>query len=419
MDFETRGSNCDRDASIFSISEIASRLLNQQRESTRSEDRKYSESGSSDKFEQSFRECENENSEKLSLIQFAQPPQEQFYGCVYRKSRQGRSHDVRERRAAEKKLLENEVSTNNYYETAPDCFLCNRNDCFSDGVCTNCGYVDEDFKYYGNVHLPMPPKSKSYKRSVHYQQRIAQLFGRGPWLPDAIINAIEDFIYETVESSFGEPQFWGQYTFKRIFSILGYSTKLATYWIQVRKRLFGGRIVVLNLHDDNLSTTFYQPILHYDHKTGEKKLIENKLLGRPIWIGGLIPWQVTIDDYTLLRMKMKYECVSRAFDAVLNKRLGSTHPLARNNILNLNYVQVQLARQESVEIFEHIAPFLVQLNSSNQPRINNERWQIINSFCAENFALVTDPISGENFYFDWPYIPLTEEDIEKYFTYFH
>lgn len=166
----------------------------------------------------------------------------------------------------------------------------------------------------------------------------------------------------------------------------------------------------------------------------------------------------------------RYFCISNAFDRCLRKSgntgvddamdgsnttlevskgtpppSSSTQPfLFRNNIINLNYTIVQLARLESKSLFVEMAPYFPQLYSQYQPRINNARWRKLIDYCQREYREVADPVHGDLYGFEWDrgfrtevweeggdnslvslthyslidLNALTQEDLLKYFFYF-
>lgn len=378
-----------------------------------------------------------------------QPDQDAFFGYYFRKSRQGRSHEVRNRAANRHRLLSSSQQLDNRLSSSsllssicPECYTPDNSSRSNTGTCIGCGHTYQSYRITDTdrdislVHF-RNPRSKGYLRVVHFRQRRNQLLGLGPWIHNKIINRIEDFLYSYTDYTeacpgipASDPERWGPLSFKRILDHLGYGKlKLSRYWIQIRRRLNFGRMIVLNHHNDELSTSYHQP--YYIKKNGEKFLVKQKLIGRAIWDGGLSPWEVSLSPEMITLLEIKFHYVNLAFDATLNKRTlehyssGNTaaEDLNRFNIINLNYIQIQLIRIESEELFQETAKFLPQLTSKNQPATNNERWKILMDYCLAHFSVHSyrdsDSNSGDMCTeLKWDFIPLTNRDIELYFRFF-
>lgn len=218
-----------------------------------------------------------------------------------------------------------------------------------------------------------PPKnpSKPYSRVVHLRQRLAQLTCRDPKQEDSVVYQIGQYI----ENHF-EPEvipYIGKNTFASVCRKLGLKAKIATHWMSLRKEL----LMFPFIDKDDLP----------------RQLLNN--------------------------VTMRYYCISQAFLHTLKKQTPSDRsPLKRNNVINLNYVMIQLFRLEGEQWFQVLAKFLPQLISFHQPRLNNERWKILIEYCREHYPMVEDPIRGTCYRFFWDFLELTEQDIIKHFFYF-
>jgi hypothetical protein len=92
----------------------------------------------------------------------------------------------------------------------------------------------------------------------------------------------------------------------------------------------------------------------------------------------------------------------------------------RRNIVNVNYVTVQLLRLESEEVFQAWGKYFPQLTSKKQPRMNNERWQILMKGCRERYEYFSFQKTEEVIYLgDWEYKELTPDLIKDHCQFFH
>lgn len=290
------------------------------------------------------------------------------------KGRQGRSAAVRKRKAEERAALT--LSLN-----VEKCQECGSSDDFvedyssGDLVCTRCGAVGQGgglaFSCFAFTHNPN--SSKPYQKVVHFRQRISQLLCRDPEQDEEKVEKLRVYISAN-QALLGSPNFYGIKTFSMICRKVGISPKLASHWMQLRKRL-------------ELEPSCSPP--------PSAKLLH--------------------------RITMRYICIANCFESTLKKRKGeeANSPLKRNNVINLNFSIIMLIRIESEEEFERLAKFFPQLISQNQPGINNRRWEIILEECRKKYQRFADPLRGEPFEFDWPYKPILVEDLVKHFYFFH
>lgn len=290
-----------------------------------------------------------------------------------KRMRQGRNKESRERENNAKDLRRKICEANNGLD--PDlcelvCSDCNRNDFVEDHasgdmICLDCGVVKSTggLGFNQNMIL-MKNQSKNYKRVVHFQQRISQLMATDPELDDEVFERIRE-VLENVEKTYQI----GKKHFCRLFKRMGINPKMASHWIQLRVRL---------------------------------------------------GWEESIEFHPdfLLRLKARYFCLDRAFDATLFIPTGTkrTSPLQRKNIINLNFSIPMLIRLEDEETFRRVAKYFPQLTNQNHPNINNERWKVLMEYCQKTYQRMVLPVKEMEFYFEWPYIPLTYEDIFGYFS---
>jgi len=287
-----------------------------------------------------------------------------------KKGRQGRSKAsrLRDKQHVEdkKKMEEHE---NKFVQKCMECMEENRliEDHHSgDLICENCGVIQADGglgfsdKMFSNLKM-----SKMYQREVHFQQRIASLLSTDPALPESVIEEIGKEIELNLDKYKGTTETFGKVTFSQVLSKLHLDRRLSRHWIQIRKRL------------------------------------------------GYKPSVPPINGSTLSKIKLRYQCISRAFSKCLYAPNHSSkqHHLQRKNILNLNYVMVQLLRLEDQQSYKQLACFFPQLASDNQPQLNNKRWKILMEYCSTNFEQYSDPKVEENHDFHWEYKPLETQHI--------
>lgn len=296
------------------------------------------------------------------------------------KGRQGRSKEVRERKEREKR--EREMILGPQQSPLSTCVGGCKNPTFledhasGDLICMECASVQSSGGLsFGDNDNSSKTNSKPYMRIVHWRQRLAQMRTIDPEQKQEHVDMIGEFIREKFEGE-KNPAFIGKSTFASICRKLNLDPKISTHWIQLRKRLG-----IEPFLDENC----------FDPEIGA-------------------------------RVNMRYFCVSIAFQNTLQKK-GSklvkvTEELLRNNVMNLNFVIVQLFRLESEELFRKLAKYLPQLISQKQPRINNMRWRVIMEYCKTHYSVVSDPVKGNFFSFEWKYIPLTTSDLLSYFYFF-
>lgn len=235
-----------------------------------------------------------------------------------------------------------------------------------DTICENSGLVvcTQGFGASSMI-MHTKPVSPGYKRLTHFQQRLAQLVGKGPQLSNKQIGQI---FWEMDFSLGGDTA--GKKTFREVIKRLGMKSKLGENWIQIRMKLF------------------LKPV-------PEKRMMNPDLKER---------------------LRMRYLCIENAFMRTLYvpKRGKGTNQLKRKSIININYVIAQLLRLEDEEAFLHFLPFLPQLAGSGQPLKNNQRWEILIDYCKVHYQRFSEPKHEKIFYFHWEYLPITEESLELF-----
>lgn len=277
------------------------------------------------------------------------------------KGRQGRSKKVREEQRKRKEQMEQMGYGGQVFL---GCTYCSKRDSMledletGDMVCGNCGVVGQTGLMASSQSTMNPPLSKPYQKRVHYQQRIAQLRNIDPRLPKEVVRSVERYVFQNLDS-LPSTDVIGIGSFGRILKILGYPSKLASHWIQLRVELFGDK-------------------------------------------------PVEIPTETLKRCSMRYFCIAQAFDLNLEKirelnqlYKNDKNGLRRKNIINLNYTIVQIFRLESEELFRLVAPYFPHVRSPVQPRLNNQRWRILIDYCEKHYKLACDPVHGDLYSFQW------------------
>lgn len=112
----------------------------------------------------------------------------------------------------------------------------------------------------------------------------------------------------------------------------------------------------------------------------------------------LHPSDVNIDLEVQSRMRTRYVCVTMAF-----KNLDKE----RRNIYQLNYIIGRLLKMESPAEYALFAKFLPLSKTPKQPDADNERWEKIMRWCRKRFPKT-----------NWPFEPVSEEEMENTFSFF-
>jgi hypothetical protein len=304
-----------------------------------------------------------------------------------KKGRQGRSAEVRKRKAWEKEgwtevkqvdgttcFQQLITGVNQSFSQCPECMGRNFIEDHSSGdlICGDCGVVvSEGGIAFSENQFVLPRNfSKPYQKVVHFRQRISQLLCKDPELDDEIIQTIFEYIKKNPH--LGDSSIFGIKTFSLICRKTQLNPKIASHWLQIRKRL------------------------------------------------EIAPFVGEISKDLIQRITMRYICISHCFEHSLSKKGNQGQsPLFRNNVLNLNYSIIQLIRIESEADFKRLAKFFPQLISQNQPALNNERWKILLERCQKQYPQFSDPVKGDYYRFDWPYIPLKADDLINHFYHFY
>jgi len=289
-----------------------------------------------------------------------------------KKGRQGRSHAVRNKlEEIRKREKEERLNLKLIYEKQILCSYCKKeteiidDESTAESICTECGTIVEGSRLFHqeltssikdneknfNIHENC---SKPYKRVSHFQQRIAQLSGKGPAVEDYIVKKIDDYcIKNNIDL---ENVFKKEMSF--ILKKLELPRKISSHYIQIRKRLN-----VFNV------TELPQEL---------KQRLKERFL---------------IVEYV----------ISKYSNIILEER---------RNILNLNYLIFQLLQLESKEYSIIYAPFLPQLIAKNQPFKINRKWrmviEIIKSFTNNHHRVYfLDKLNIDLNLYDWNYEPLS------------
>lgn len=246
-------------------------------------------------------------------------------------------------------------------------------------VCSLCGLINAEnftqnpFDQFNDgknmdVSLVRYKPSKKYDRSVHFNQMLAHGVGNDPSIKKKYRELIIDYLNKNPDIVGPMPWYVGPKAIKTAIKKLGLNPTYAARWVQIRRSF----------------------------------IVEDDIARFP--------------EPTLDIIKLRFQCVSKAFDETLrfNRSSVTTRSVSRANMLNLSYVILQLSRLESFELFKSIARFFPQSEGKQQPSLNNLRWSILMDFCSKNFNVVEDPKIQDTMKLTWSYTPLTEKDILDY-----
>lgn len=296
------------------------------------------------------------------------------------KGRQGRSRESRERQKRVKEetkhiKIEYDNCSNRSCRAPHSDFL--EDSSSGDVICSQCGVVQSTgaLGFSNLVSFRFKNKSKPYQKVVHFRQRYAQLVGKDPYIQDAVFLQIRDEVLRDPNISLAR---FGKKSLSLVLKRLeggDQLKRLSANWIQVRRRM------------------------GLDHVPGE---VENPPL-------------------LYKRLCARYICVANIFLELLfseDGERGKEDSLERRNIVNVNYLFVQLLRLESEEMFQEWGKFFPQLHSKRQPRINNLRWKILVEGCKNRYKQFAIYRTEEKLLLDWEYKELTKEDINKYCSFF-
>jgi len=295
-----------------------------------------------------------------------------------RKGRQGRSRENRLRAQNSKK--ENRQLQVEWVTKCPQCdgmeYIEDHRT--GDVICAECGRVESE-KGLGlstTLNPRVMVKSKPYQKLVHFRQRMAQLLGKDPKIRSVLWNQIEKEILDSM--TLEEIEYMGKKKFSEVLKRLNLpqTKRLSANWIQARRRL------------------------------------------------GCTEVPSEVSDLPLLykRLCARYQCVASVFQETLFSPQGEKpkeNLLERRNIMNVNYVTLQILRLESEEIWREWAKYFPQLVSKKQPNKNNLRWKIIIDICKKRYKTFSFSRTEEEIKLDWRYIEFTKEEISKYTNHFN
>lgn len=283
------------------------------------------------------------------------------------KNRQGRSNELRIKLKNERKDLDLKMQGLCFI---PRCKNCSNSRLIIDNhsselICVECGmvvmYNDNESE---NLKYMIKNNKKTYERIVHYQQRIAQLTLKDPKVPDLLIYNINKFM------EFHNLPYWSlnKKLLSHISKICGYKRNFSSNILQIKQKL--GYIYDLPELPSNI----------------------------------------------LYRMKCRFLTISLILDKEWNQIFheeSNKTKRKRKNILNLNYILLQLFQLEIPEYIKYYGIYLPQLKSTKQPMYNNKYWYKIMTKCKEyctKEGFRTKIIEQYGFDicdYEWPYIPIT------------
>jgi len=291
-----------------------------------------------------------------------------------RKGRQGRSRESRDRA---KRIKEETKGTGDFeFDNCADCgkFDFIEDSTTGDVICSECGLVQSSkgLEFTENILVRAKNKSKPYQRVVHFRQRYAQLVGKDPWISEELF---EEILLKIDELKIPHESF-GKKDFSKVLKELGRpeTKRLSANWIQVRRRM------------------------------------------------GLESPQDLLEDDLYKRLCSRYQCIDVVFQEKLwseTGEKGKEDQLERRNIINVNYLMVQMLRLEDEELFKIWGKFFPQLTSKKQPGLNNARWKILTDELKGRFKLFSIFRTEERIALNWEFKELTKEDIELYCSGFH
>lgn len=304
---------------------------------------------------------------------------------------QGRSKESRIRIAKEKeKLLKQLVDTDavivfkvgdisfyfeksNVNENFARCHSCLSLDvifCQREGelVCTNCGLVQNQIFsdcYYENSRPILGKVSKKYDRSVHFRERTAAWNNTGPLIPEEDWLKIEEKFYELKHP---KKHLLGKKLFNQICNEAGFKEKkYGERWIQARLRL-------------GLEGPDWQP-----------------------------PHPSLIHE-----LHQRFFLVNKAFQNTIHKNTGNDdvvpYSLKRLNIINLNYIILQLLRLISESQFHYWKRYF-ELSTKNSLKLFNYYWGIMINWINENQQNYYDSKNEQIFRFHWFFMKLRKSDL--------
>lgn len=314
--------------------------------------------------------------------------------CRRPKKRQGRNRESRKRARRVGKELK---FLNPKYDV---CEECGREDFVEDSasgdvICSECGLVQssQGLGFSAHVQMRYTNKSKRYARVVHFRQRLAQMLLKDPLIEEPTWSEIEKRILSDPNL---DREHFGKKAFSQVLKEM--MPKIPKEKLE-RRKLKGKK----------------PPTNPY------KRLSANWIQVRSRLGFGILPPSLENEEYYYERLCARYQCIDHVFQEKLWDEKGerrSEQGLKRRNIINVNYIMVQLLRLESEELFQLWGKFFPQLTSKRQPKINNRRWEILMVECARRYASFAIPKTGEIIKFSWEFKELTLEEIGKTCSFF-
>lgn len=242
--------------------------------------------------------------------------------------------------------------------------------CEGELVCSNCGLVQDqifsDISY--ETSKPFLGKvSKKYDRSVHFRERTAAWNNTGPMIPDEDWMKIEEAFYDLDHP---KKHLLGKKLFNQICNEAGFKEKkYGERWIQARLRL-------------GLEPPDWQP--------PEPELIKE--------------------------MHQRFFLVNKAFQNTIHKDTDDQgvvpYCFKRRNIINLNYIILQLLRLIDEFEFQYWQKYF-DLSTKNSLKLFNYYWRVMIEWINENQKNYYDSKNEQIFRFDWTYIKLRKSDLIK------
>lgn len=315
--------------------------------------------------------------------------------CRRPKKRQGRNKESRKRAKRVSKELK---FLNPKYDVCTECGLEDFVEDSSSGdvICSQCGLIQsaKGLGFSAFVQMRYNNKSKRYARVVHFRQRLAQMLLRDPLIEEPTWTELQRRILS-------DPALDREHFGKKAFSQVLKEMMPKENQRKLEKRKRKGKKPPPNPY---------------------KRLSANWIQVRSRLNFGNLPPSLENEEFYYERLCARYQCIDHVFQEKLWDEKGerrSEQGLKRRNIINVNYIMVQLLRLESEELFQLWGKFFPQLTSKRQPKINNLRWKILMEECAKRYSFFAIPKTGEIIRLEWEFKELTLEEIGKTCSFFY
>lgn len=327
------------------------------------------------------------------------------------KGRQGRSKENREKaKIKREENSKNQPEVCYGYGSCPDCNSVDewREDHHSgDVVCGYCGRVDSErgMGLSANFNFRSNTKSKPYQKVVHFRQRMAQLLGRDPEIQENIWNPLEALIRKELTPS--QIEMMGKKKFAEMLKKLVADPSFQESFLGAEK--------YKEIKEKNLD-----PLKH-GGLGSIKRLSANWIQGRRRLNCEELPHDVEGLEELYKKLCSRYVCVANVFQEKLYCSAGEKSKesaLERRNILNVNYVTLQLLRLENIEVWKAWAKYFPQLVAKKQPEKNNKRWKTIIDCCKSRYMLYAPARTEEPTPLHWEFHEFSREEIERYCCFF-